>query len=352
MKKFSLRILISILLKGLLLIYSCTPHIPRITNRAFYYWKSVYNLTGFEKNYLSRLRVNTLYIKMFDVTWNDETKSAIPAAQIQFKDTSYKLFTIIPVIFITNETLMNTNVAGVDELAGKICKLLATIIYQNNLNKPYEIQFDCDWTETTKEKYFHLLKLARAQLNQFGFSTAKISATIRLYQCKYLFKTGVPPVDKGMLMCYNMGNLKNPGTKNSILESDELRKYISSLNTYPLQLDVAFPLFDWKVLFRNGMYAGLIKELPDSLLQHSSSVIVNNNRYTFLKDTIIENYSFKNSDVLREEQSNYDEIITVGKLIGSKLQPQKMNIILYHLDSLTLSKYTENEMENMFDCLH
>ena len=92
MKKFSLRILISILLKGLLLIYSCTPHIPRITNRAFYYWKSVYTLTGFEKNYLSRLRVNTLYIKMFDVTWNDETKSAIPAAQIQFKDTSYKLF--------------------------------------------------------------------------------------------------------------------------------------------------------------------------------------------------------------------------------------------------------------------
>ena len=71
------------------------------------------------------------------------------------------------------------------------------------------------------------------------------------------------------------------------------------------------------------MYIGLIKELPDSLLQHSSSVIVNNNRFTFLKDTIIENYSFKNSDVLREEQSNYDEIITVGKLIGSKLKHAK-----------------------------
>ena len=144
---------------------------------------------------------------------------------------------------------MNTDVAGIDELAGKICKLLASI-YQNNLNKPYEIQFDCDWTETTKEKYFHLLKLARARLNQFGFSTAKISATIRLYQCKYLFKTGVPPVDKGMLMCYNMGNLKNPGTKNFILESYELRKYISSLNTYPLQLDVAVSdLFTGKFCF-------------------------------------------------------------------------------------------------------
>ncbi|MEP6948536.1 MAG: hypothetical protein ABI863_04655 [Ginsengibacter sp.] len=352
MKKFSMRILIIIFLPCVLCMYSCTQRANRIINRSFYYWKSVYKLTDYEKNNLNNLHVSTLYIKLFDVTWDKQTNRAIPAAQIQFKDTSHKLFATIPVVFITNETLINTDSAGIKELTEKICKLLSGIINQNFLNKPREIQFDCDWTITTKEKYFQLLKLARVQLNESGFSSATISATIRLYQCRYLYKTGVPPVDKGMLMCYNMGDLKNPGTKNSILESDELKKYILSLNRYPLPLDVAFPLFDWKVLFHDNIFTGLVKELPDSLLQHTSSVIVHNNRYTFLKDTIIENYSFKKGDMLREEQSDYDEIINAGKLIRAELKTRSINVLLYHLDSLTLSKYTPNEMENMFDCLH
>jgi hypothetical protein len=321
-------------------------------NNSFYYWKSVYNPGDYEKNILNKLHVNTLYIKFFDVTWDDEIKKAIAAPQIQFTDSSYRHFTIIPVIFITNETLKNTDSAGIQELTKKICKLLRNILDQNLFNTPDEVQFDCDWTITTKEKYFQLLKQSRTELNRTGFSLAKISATIRLYQCKYLFKTGVPPVDKGMLMCYNMGNLKNPGTKNSILEVGELKKYISSLNAYSLHLDVAFPLFNWKVLFRGNIYSSLIKGLPDSLLQHTTSIIVDKNRYTFLKDTIIENYSFKKSDMLREEQSNYDEIIKAGKLVGTQLKAQKLNVILYHLDSLTLSKYSANEMENMFDCMH
>lgn len=352
MKKYSTTIFVNIFLPGILLFCSCTQNTHRVANRAFYYWKPVYALTNYEKNDLSKLHINSLYIKLFDVAWNDETKSPMPVAQIQFKDTSYKIFSITPVVFITNETLINIDSVSVGGLTEKICKLLVTIIHQYSLNGANEIQFDCDWTVATKEKYFQILKLARSQLNQMGFQSAKISATIRLYQCKYYFKTGIPPVDKGVLMCYNMGNLKNSKTKNSILGSDELKKYISYLNTYPLNLDIAFPLFDWKVLFRNGVYSGLVKELPDSLLEHTSSVTVNSNRYTFLKDTVIDNYSFKKNDMLREEQSNYDEIITSGKLIGSNLKTQTLNLILYHLDSLTLSKYTVNEMENMFDCLH
>jgi hypothetical protein len=352
MKKFSAYVFIMFFLADMLFNSSCKQHPERSTNRAFYYWKSIYTLSDFEKNSLSKLHINSLYIKLFDVIWNDKTKSALPAAQIQFRDTSYKLFNVTPVVFITNETLANIESGSMTGLTNKICRLLVNITHQNSLNDPNEIQFDCDWTVSTKEKYFHLLKLARFQLDQLGFQSARISATIRLYQCKYYLKTGIPPVDKGMLMCYNMGNLKNPESKNSILESDELKKYISSLTNYPLQLDVAFPLFDWKVLFRNGIYTGLIKELPDSVLQHTSSININSNWYTFLKDTIINNYPFKKSDMLRGEQSKYDEIIESGKLIGSNLKTQKLNVILYHLDSLTLSKYTLNEMENMFDCLH
>ncbi len=65
------------------------------------------------------------------------------------------------------------------------------------------------------------------------------------------------------------GQFKNPATNNSIIEHNELKKYISNLARYPLPLDVAFPLFEWKVLFRKGNYAGLIQKLPDSILNKS-----------------------------------------------------------------------------------
>jgi hypothetical protein len=349
MKNIFFRFLKCVSVLSILAISSCKQHKPRTITRAFYYWKSVYRLSDYERNNLSDLNVHTLFIKFFDVIWNDKTKTAMPAAKIQFKDSSYKSFNIIPVIFIANEVLVTANDSSMNSLADNICGLLKKMVDIYDIHNMQEIQFDCDWTASTKNKYFQLLTILRSQLNKSGFATEKISVTIRLYQCRYLTKTGVPPADKGMLMCYNMGNLKNIETKNSILESKELKKYISSLSNYPLQLDVALPLFEWKVLFRNRTYTGLIKELPDSLLQLSTSIIANKNFYTFLKDTMIENYAFKTGDMLRSEQSNYDEIVQAEKLISPKLKNESLHVILYHLDSLTLSKYTADEMENMFD---
>ena len=67
-----------------------------------------------------------------------------------------------------------------------------------------------------------------------------LSATIRLHQLKFIGESGIPPVDKGLLMCYNMGDLHRLRISNSILETAELKKYIKQLSVYPLKLDVAF----------------------------------------------------------------------------------------------------------------
>jgi hypothetical protein len=340
-----------VIVAALFLLAGCRQRSPRMVTRAFYYWKSVFALSELEESDLKTLQVPTLYVKMFDVTWSLEAVAAIPVAQIQFKDKSYRHFNIIPVVFITNETLVHTDSNAIEGLANKICSLLTSTIRQNDLKPPAEIQFDCDWTASTRATYFHLLHEARIRLNKAGFRSATISATIRLFQCKYISKTGVPPVDKGLLMCYNMGNLTRPRTGNSILETTELKKYIASVKTYPLPLDIALPIFDWKVLFHEGSYAGLVKDLPDSLLRCCPSVTQQGNRCTFLKDTSVLLYSFKAGDVLRDEQSRYDEITTAGNMISTCLTDQKVKVILYHLDSLTLVKYSVNEMENMFNSL-
>jgi hypothetical protein len=148
-----------------------------------------------------------------------------------------------------------------------------------------------------------------------------------------------------------MGNLKKPSTINSIIEAAELKQYITNLEDYPLPLDIALPLFDWKVLYRGNVYKGLINDLPDSLLQKN---IVQNTRntYTLLQDTILGGYAFKKGDFIRKEDANFEEVIQSTQLLRSKLTTNRFTVVLYHLDSLNLHKYSTHELEEMFDSLH
>ncbi|MEP6712172.1 MAG: hypothetical protein ABJA37_07150 [Ferruginibacter sp.] len=332
------------LLSGFL-VSSCNHKIKqqRTVTRSIYYWKSIFKLSAFEKQKLDSLKINTIYLKLFDVDWDASSASPAPVAQIQIADKEFlQQKNIIPTVFITNECIYKIDNTQTAEVANKIVKLMDNISAINQFKKVKEIQIDCDWSSGTKDKYFSILKTLK------HLDTAiLISATIRLHQIKFMAKSGVPPVDKGLLMCYNMGNLKNPATGNSIIETNELKKYISNLTNYPLPLDVAFPLFEWKVLFRKGNYAGLIQNLPDRILS-KSFVTIKTNRYSFLKDTLLNGYEFKKGDFLRNEKSSYDEIIAAAKIINNKLPGKNFRVSLFHLDSLTLSKYSNNELENIY----
>ena len=334
----------------LLLLCSCNQKQRREgkdTARAFYYWKSVFKLTDYEKKAVDSLHVSALYLKFFDVDWNEVTNQPNPAAQIRVIDSNYlRQKDIIPVVFITNECILKIDPIQSVQLAEKIYKLINDICVINKLSKIREIQIDCDWTASTKEKYFSILKRIKEQATGI-----KVSATIRLHQVKFMTKCGVPPVDRGLLLCYNMGNLKNSATDNSIIEPAEIKKYIANLDHYPLSLDVAMPLFDWWVLIRNNNYTGLVRGLPTNIFD-DSFVKRSDNRYSFLKDTILVGYTFKKNDVLRYENSEYNSIMASAKLVNDRLQQNDRTVSLYHLDSITLSKYSVHEMENIFNSIH
>ena len=320
---------------------------PRQIERSFYYWKSVLNLTGFEKQKLDSLKIKTIYLKFFDVDWDEETSKPKPLAKLQAA--SYKLqgsFQIIPTVFITNECIQKIDSSQIAALAKNIYALILEIKQANHFDSIPEIQIDCDWTQASKDKYFLLLNNLKQQTTNY-----KLSATIRLHQIKFLSKTGIPPVDRGLLMCYNMGNLKNPATKNSILETTELKKYIGNLATYPLPLDVAFPLFNWKVLYRNNIYTGLIQGLPDNALS-SAFCSKTGNRYLVLKDTLLQGYDLRKGDLIRDEQSNIKEVLAAADEISKHLKNTPLRVSLYHLDSVILSKYSTHELESIYNSLH
>ncbi len=323
-------------------------HDARNVERSFYYWKSTFKLSNTERQTLESLQIKTLYLKFFDVAWDEITESATPIAKLQINDCAYlraSSLQIIPTIFITNECVFKIDSSQTRAFAEKIWLLTKNIVTNNDLKNISEIQIDCDWTASTKEKYFAILNELQA-LDE----TVNFSATIRLHQIKYLHKTGVPPVSRGMLMCYNMGNLINMETQNSILETKELQKYIGDLQHYPLSLDIALPLFDWKVLFRDGKFKSLINDMPDTILS-TSLFKKNGNVFAVLKDSIVFGYDIKKADILRNEQCEYDEILKATQLISEKISNKKLRVSLYHLDTVTLKKYTTHEMENIFNAL-
>ncbi|HSC36507.1 MAG TPA: hypothetical protein VLD19_01500, partial [Chitinophagaceae bacterium] len=77
----------------------------KTSEHCFYYWKSVFAPGNAEKTALQQLQVKKLYVKFFDVTWQTEDHVARPVARLSIKDTSLRGFTVVPVVFITNETL-------------------------------------------------------------------------------------------------------------------------------------------------------------------------------------------------------------------------------------------------------
>jgi hypothetical protein len=343
-----LRLLLFILLFFFLACKITPKHEERNIERSFYYWKSNFKISDAEKQTLVTLKIKTLYLKFFDVAWDDISATSVPIAQVRISDSAYlraSALQIIPTIFITNECIFKIDSSQTKQLIEKILTLTKNIIANNGLQNINEIQIDCDWAASTKEKYFTILNELQALDKTINFS-----ATIRLHQIKYLQKTGVPPVSRGMLMCYNMGNLTNMETNNSILETKELQKYIGDLQHYPLPLDVALPLFDWKVLFRNGKFKSLINDMPDAIL-NTPLFKKNGNVFTAIQDSIIFGYDIKKDDLLRNEQCDYEDILKSTELISGKMANKNLRVSLYHLDTLTLKKYSTHEMENIFNAL-
>ncbi|MCF3111649.1 hypothetical protein LL912_22875 [Niabella sp. CC-SYL272] len=320
---------------------------PRETERAFYYWKSVFAPTVYEKQQADSLGVTTLYIKLFDVVWNPLKKEPEPAAKLLVKDSAWLLQKrIIPTIFITNECFYALDSTQANQLAINITRLADKLATQNGFGRYEELQIDCDWSGTTRDRYFQLLRALKT-VN----SSRTLSATIRLHQVKYKGSAGVPPVDRGLLMCYNMGDLQQVNVRNSIIDAQEFRRYIQRIATYPLPLDAGLPLFSWVVIFDKDRFAGLIRNTT-SALENTSAFKKSGAGYRVQKDTLLGGRPVKGGQFLRPETSEAPVVTAVGRLLSDRLPGRRLRVALYHLDSVTLSKYSFYEMESIYNSLY
>ncbi|WP_374951867.1 hypothetical protein [Mucilaginibacter sp.] len=311
---------------------------------AFYYWKTIYQTNSVQKDLLNKTGNNKLYLRFFDVTWDEHKHDVKPNAVVHINESLTGL-RVIPVIFISNRVFERIAFSGADSLAKKCHDLVSILAAKANCSVQ-SVQIDCDWTESTKEKYFSFLKFFKA------FSRHSVQATIRLHQVKYRERTGVPPVDKGVLMFYNMGKITAGGTASSIYNEKDAARYLSRLGSYPLPLDVALPLFSWVIQSRDGKLIQIYSKITCNELKDQRYFGALKDGFRAKKSLFLKGVYIKANDNFKPEKTNADILKKAADQLSDQLPSLKnRTIIYYELANINLPEFTSetlNKVTNSF----
>lgn len=235
--------------------------------QALYCWKTQVQFSAEEADFVKNNRIERLYIRYCDVGLRDN--APVPIAPVDIDTLSLQGKTVIPVVYLKNEIFTSELTEGNSTYISTLAHKLGDYIEQ--INRYYrlrvsEVQFDCDWSLSTKQAYFSMLEAFKKEYPY------QLSATIRLHQVKCREETGVPPVDYGVLMYYNMGRITATGA-NSIYDRSTALRYLGKLRAYPLPLDIALPMFAWGVHSADGQVLNLVGGLTHAEAQAISTLV-------------------------------------------------------------------------------
>lgn len=369
-------------------IVCCTDKPSHTSDRnAFYFWQTNVSSFHWSDSTYKALNIDKLYLRFFDVDWNEQEKIPIPVSPLNFyysynsPDTSAE---IVPVVFITNETFRHLDAEQSRALARNVHKKIMNKLfslfenfsgydyswweqnpyniksknfneqakrdssYSADLQHIREIQFDCDWTKTTRAQYFAFLDEV-----QKLFGDKLISSTIRLYQYKYPAEAGIPPVKRGMLMCYNAGNIRSTETTNSIFDKEEIMSYLDA-KEYPVPLDYALPVFEWALLYQQGKLKSILSTamLREDYWRDIGSI--DNITHTavveedFVYGDTDNGLYIRQGDEIRFEQPDLDDVQELASWLSEHKNNKEAIVSLYHLNEYDLQKHSK-AIQAIFD---
>ncbi len=290
----------------------------------FYYWKTKLKLDYEEKKALDKTNTPYLYTRFFDV---DRVNGKFQPVAVITKDKSFQTDQqIVPTVFITNQTLLGISAEEITFLAESIHHLIQKKAEEYHLKTNNEIQIDCDWTAGTRNDYFKFLKELRR------ISGKEITCTLRLHQVKDKKQTGIPPVEKVYLMCYSTSSPLEKSDKNSILDVNILKSYLSKMEDYPIKkIEVALPIYSWGIVTNHLGKHKLINALSKRDLENPNFRKISDHEIEVLKDGFYFGSYLNKGFKIKVEEISDEQLEDVISFLQKKIP--HFTIIYYQLDS-------------------
>ncbi|MEL7119634.1 MAG: hypothetical protein AAFO07_09340 [Bacteroidota bacterium] len=313
--------------------------------RGFYHWKAIVGEDDDYSDYNENLNVEVIYLHLFDIDWDYNLQEAVPKAQFD-RTPDFGEVKIVPTIFITNRTFDWMPETSDELLIGRMMDKVDFMMKEENMSFS-EIQLDCDWTQKTKDHFFAFLTKLKLQLKE---RSVKLSVTIRLHQIAYPEKTGVPPVDRGMLMFYNMGKLESWEEENSILNLNTAKEYLDRLDEYPLPLDLALPIYSWGIIFRDNEMIKLMNSASNlDFANDPRYQEVGPNRYKILKSSYNEGSYLYKDDYVKIESISFERLQAASKLLNPYFANKEFTLTFYHLNKTFTNRFTDAQLDQIYN---
>ncbi|SKA86979.1 hypothetical protein SAMN02745130_02771 [Thiothrix eikelboomii] len=256
-----------------------------------------------------------LYLKLLDIGYRDQ--------QLSINPTDLRTppsLPITPVVFLDNNALK------ADVLETVYAQILSHIPPQTY----QRLQMDCDWTEQTRDTYFAFLSRLKADYPH-------LSVTLRLHQVKYATRTGVPPAERAALMYYNMSDIRDPETKNYILDPAVGQTYLQNFEKYPLPLDLALPLYQQTRVIRRGKLVHLANSAEPNAAKTER---LDEHHYTVTQGHYWQEYYLYPEDELRVDTVDLKSLQQAAQQLKTVMQPDEL--IFYTLQDA--NRFTPDQL--------
>lgn len=348
MKKDYILKTISYILFLSLLLTGCTDKEYRTTNEqnSFCYWKTSFSFYNTDNKLWTETSANHMYIRYFDVGWEPISKEPKPIGTLQIYD-SVQCENITPSIFFSNNVFTNSTRDQLDTLAIRIKNRVERISNYSETkslsNKYNEILIDCDWSKNSKENFFYFVEKLKQEIPD-----KHITTTLRLWQYKNPKAAGVPPVERVLLMCYNVESANTYDIDNSIASIQEIEKYVQGVS-YPLKIDIALPIFNWGVIFRDQNFKGVIRNVSISDYQTPQYEQLSENKFRLKEEIVIGDFFARPGDEIRIEMLSKAELKELTSYLLSEIKTDKYSrITFFAWDKNYINNYGTNEIKNIY----
>jgi hypothetical protein len=342
-------------------LFSCSaspPEAPQApaTQRAFYYWRTVFRLSPLEAESLVRLKIHRIYLRVFDIEWDRATSTARLVGKVALGEGQRVPagIEIVPVVFLREEVFRHLPETGYAELAAVVWREVQDRAVALAF-APDELQLDCDWTDRTQGAFFSMLRELRRLAVPSAAAPQRIalSATIRLHQIKYRERTGVPPVDRGMLMFYSMGTFTADDSSRAIFDAGAASRYLARVREYPLALDLALPIWSWTLHLRDDRVIDVLQSTdPDELVEVAFLRRTGQDRYMVTDSAFFRGVLLREGDELKAETTGPREVAAAAALISPRLKPvtaSTRTVSLFDLSERNLIRHGTPSLDRLFE---